>query len=339
MYFSHFNLKNKPFQITADPKFLWLGEKHKEALARLKYGILQNSGFILMTGDVGTGKTLLINCLLNEIGNKIYVATVFDPRLEPLDFYNYISAEFNLNRVFDSKGEFLIEFKRYLIDAYRQRIKVLLIIDESQRLEPETMEQIRLLSNIEMPHAKLINIFFVGQTELMILLSQEQNRAILQRITMIYNLEPLTELETKEYIAHRLKVAGSNRNIFNHRAVAEIYSLSHGYPRLINNICDNALLTGYVKNLQQIDGPLIRECAKDSEIPCRLDNRSDLDKNLIETEIFSTKIKSQNEKSQSKIYAMYFILFVALSWLVLLSLSNLDLISLPNLEMFKDWIF
>jgi len=337
MYFSHFNLKNKPFQITADPKFLWLGEKHKEALARLKYGILQNSGFLLMTGDVGTGKTLLINCLLNEIGNKICVATVFDPRLEPLDFYNYISAEFNLNRIFDSKGEFLIAFKKYLVDAHRQRIRVLLIIDEAQRLEPVTMEQIRLLSNIEMPHAKLINIFFVGQTELIISLSQGQNRAILQRISIIYNLEPLTELETKEYILHRLKVAGSNGNIFTDKAVGEIYSFSHGYPRLINNICDNALLTGYVKNLQQIDGPLIRECAKDSEVTLGLDKSADKEEGG-ETEIFS-RIEIQNKKLRKKNYFIYLILFIVLSWLVLTSLSNLELISLPNVGELKNWNF
>ena len=338
MYLNHFNLKIKPFQITADPKFLWLGDKHKEALARLKYGILQNSGFLLMTGDVGTGKTLLINCLLKEIGNKICVATVFDPGLEPLDFLNFISAEFSLNRVFESKGEFLIEFKKYLVDAHRQRKRVLLIIDESQRLEPATMEQIRLLSNIEMPHAKLINIFFVGQTELIISLSQDQNRAIRQRITMLYNLEPLTELETKVYIVHRLKVAGLNGNIFTDKAVGEIHTFSHGYPRLINIICDNALLTGYVKDLRQIDAALIRECAKDFQASYGLDNRADIEKEVSETEIFS-RIKIENEKSQNKKYFMYFILFLILSWLVLLSLSNLDLISLPKLGLLKDWIF
>ncbi|GAG75380.1 unnamed protein product, partial [marine sediment metagenome] len=142
-----------------------------------------------------------------------------------------------------------IEFKKFLLNAYHQNEKVLLIIDESQRLEPETMEQIRLLSNIELPHSKLINIFFVGQTEFLFALSQNINRAIRQRITVRYNLDPLTELETKDFIEHRLKVAGSNGHIFTHKAVGEIYSFSHGYPRLINIICDNVLLTGYAKDL------------------------------------------------------------------------------------------
>ena len=112
MYLNHFNLKLKPFQISADPKFVWLGEKHEEALAMLKYGILQNIGFLLLTGDVGTGKTSIINCLLKDIGNQAYVATVFDPALEPLEFFNFVSEEFNLNQIFDTKGAFLIEFKK-----------------------------------------------------------------------------------------------------------------------------------------------------------------------------------------------------------------------------------
>ena len=327
MYLNHFNLKLKPFQISADPKFVWLGEKHKEALAMLKYGILQNIGFLLLTGDVGTGKTTIINCLLKEIGNQAYVATVFDPALEPLEFFNFISAEFNLNQTFDTKGAFLTAFKKYLLSAYHQNKKVLLIIDESQRLLPETMEQIRLLSNIEMPHSKLINIFFVGQTEFSVALSEDKNRAIRQRINVQYNLDPLTESEVNRFIEHRLKVAGSNGHIFTHEAVGEIYSFSHGYPRLINIICDNALLTGYVKDLQQIDAALIRQCARDFQASCGLDKRSNSEAEIDETEKFS-KIKIENKKSQNNKYFIYLILFVILGGLVLLSFSNLDLISL-----------
>lgn len=333
MYLTHFNLKLKPFQISADPKFVWLGEKHEEALARLKYGILQNIGFLLLTGDVGTGKTSIINCLLKNIGNQAYVATVFDPALEPLDFFNFISEEFNLNQNFATKGAFLIEFKKYLFNAYHQNKKVLLIIDESQNLLPETTEQIRLLSNIEMPHSKLINIFFVGQTEFSITLSQNKNRAIRQRISVRYNLDPLTESEVKQYIEHRLKVAGSNGHIFTHNAFGEIYSFSNGYPRLINIICDNALLTGYVKDLKQIDATLIRECAKDCQAPYGLDQRTNIEEEIDDTEVFS-KIKSQNKK-----YFIYMVFFAILSGLVFLSVSNLDLISLPKLELLKNWIF
>ncbi|UCG07428.1 MAG: OmpA family protein [Desulfobacterales bacterium] len=267
MYRTFYNLNSKPFQITTDPKFLWLGEKHKEALAMLKYGILENKGFLLLTGDIGTGKTALVNALVKIIDIAAIVATIPDPGLESLDFFNILAEEFNMNRKFDSKGSFLIHLKHFLHSAYAADKKVLLIIDEAQRLNHELLEQIRLLSNIEMNNRKLINIFFVGQTEFNDMLLQERNKAIRQRITVTYHIEPLSENETWHYIKHRLKIAGTTQEIFQPKAVQEIYSFSQGYPRLINIICDHALLTGYASGVKTIDVNIIKECERELRIP------------------------------------------------------------------------
>jgi general secretion pathway protein A len=260
-----------PFQITTDPKFLWLGEKHSEALATLKYGILENKGFLLLTGDVGTGKTALINRLIKMIDVAAIVAKIPDPGLSSLEFFNFLAIEFKMNKKFDSKGEFLIHLKHFLHKAHFSQKKVLLIIDEAQRLSHDLLEQIRLLSNIELQDRKLINIFFVGQTEFNEMLMEDRNRAVRQRITVSYHIDPLTEAEARLYIKHRLKVAGATRDIFGRDAVREIYNYSGGYPRLINIICDHALLTGYSYDLKSIDKKVIKECEQELQIPVEVD--------------------------------------------------------------------
>ena len=266
MYLSHYNLQAKPFGISPDPKFLWLGEKHREALAVLKYGIQEEKGFLLLTGDIGTGKTALINALVNIINVNALVAAVPDPGLNSIDFFNYLSEEFEMNRTFDTKGEFLIHFKHLLHEAHQAQRKVLLIIDEAQRLNHELLEQMRLLSNIEMDNRKLINIFFVGQTEFKDTLRQERNKAVRQRITVSYHLDPLTQSETRKYIQHRLKIAGAVGEIFRANAIAEIFSYSRGNPRLTNILCDHALLTGYSAGITTIDKKIISECSTELEI-------------------------------------------------------------------------
>jgi general secretion pathway protein A len=267
MYLKFYQLNQKPFQITTDPDFLWLGEKHAEALATLKYGILEDKGFLLLTGDVGTGKTALIKLLLRTIDVAAIVAAVPDPGLEPIDFFNFLAEEFRMDRHFASKGEFLIEFKQFLLNAYSTEQKVLLIIDEAQRLTIDMLEQVRLLSNIELDNRKLINIFFVGQQEFNQMLMDERSKALRQRITANYHIEPLEESETLQYIQHRLKVAGARTEIFTSDAMRRVHVFSRGYPRLINIICDHALLTGYAKEAKQIDVQLIRECEKELRMP------------------------------------------------------------------------
>ncbi len=273
MYTSFYGLNKKPFQISSDPAFMWFGEKHKEALATLKYGILDNKGFLLLTGDVGTGKTTLINSLLESLDDDVVCTSVPDPGLEKLDFFNYIASSFGIDQEFLTKGSFLVRFRQFLTDANDFNKKVLLIIDEAQLLTQELLEEIRLLSNIEKTDAKLINIFFVGQNEFNEILNREQNRAVRQRLTLNYNIDPLTPDETAEYISHRLKIAGAQNTIFTQEATQEVFMYSGGFPRRINIICDHSLLSGYVQEKTEIDEGIVKDCAKDLKIPAYVRNR------------------------------------------------------------------
>lgn len=330
MYQSFYHLKIKPFQITTDPKFLWLGEKHKEALATLKYGILENKGFLLLTGDVGTGKTVLIHGLMKIIDVSAIVAAIPDPGLNSLDFFNFLAEEFKMNRRFDSKGAFLIHLKHFLYRASSTDKKVLLIIDEAQRLNHELIEQIRLLSNIEKDNRKLINIFFVGQSEFNKILNQERNKAVRQRITVSYHIDPLTENETRDYINHRLKVAGCKTELFKPEAVRKVYAFSHGYPRLINIICDHALLTGYSGGKKTIDAAVIKECERELRIP--IDNaKSEGD----EQEFFNTRespfavIQNQSTGRRIGFFSVILLLLVAIGYF----LFNFELKDSPRWKM------
>jgi general secretion pathway protein A len=266
MYLSHYNLVEKPFQITTDPKSLWLGEKYQEALAALKYGVIDSKA-VLLTGDVGTGKTTLINALQGELDSNIIVATVPDPNLELLEFLNLLATAFKIEAKFTGKGDFLTEFTRFLNDAHANDKKVLLIIDEAQRLSTELLEEIRMLSNIEKENTKLLNVFFVGQNEFARELTKKDSRALRQRVAITHQIEPLTETETAEYIKYRLKVAGTEEEIFTRKAIPGIHAFSRGYPRVINIICDHALLTGYVRGLKTISPAIIKECTEELTIP------------------------------------------------------------------------
>jgi general secretion pathway protein A len=263
MYLSHYRLEQKPFGISPDPTFFWLSESHKEGWAALEYGIRENKGFLILTGDIGTGKTALINLIIRSTQVNSVIATIPDPDLDILDFFNILAEEFQMNKIFDSKGKFLIEFKNFLYEVYGSEGKVLLIIDEAQRLNFELLGQIRALSNIERADHKLINIFFVGQPEFIDILREKRNEAVRKRITVSYHLEPLSVAETGQYIKHRLSVAGVTREIFTSEAVYEIHAFTGGYPRLINILCDHALLSGYSADLNTINTEIIKECEND----------------------------------------------------------------------------
>jgi general secretion pathway protein A len=229
--------------------------------------MLKREGFLLLTGDVGTGKTSLIRYLLRLIDSSPLVAVIYDPDMPSLDFFNYLSAEFQLNREFSSKADFLIHFKKFLLRADAEQKHVFVIIDEAQRLNHERLEEVRLLSNIELDNQKLINIFFVGQSEVENTLMDPRNKAISQRISISYRIEPFTESETIQYIAHRLKIAGAKRGILTVNACREIFAVSGGIPRLINSICDCALLSGYTRNMKVVNSKFIKECQLDLRIP------------------------------------------------------------------------
>jgi general secretion pathway protein A len=267
MYLDYYELKKYPFRTNPDPDFLWFGEKHKEALSLLKYGILKRDGFLLLTGDVGTGKTSLIRQLLKVIDSSALVATINDPDMPAIDFFNYLSEEFRMNMVFSNKADFLIHFKKFLLKAYSEHKSIFVIIDEAQRLNHDHLEEIRLLSNIELDDQKLINIFFIGQSEIEQILKDEKNKAISQRISLSYHIQPLDKLETVKYIAHRLKISGSKRGIFTVDACEDIFAISGGIPRLINSICDCALLSGFAEGRKVVDSKMINECQIDLRIP------------------------------------------------------------------------
>ena len=273
MYLSYYNLKVKPFQISADPKFLWLGEKYKEALATLKYATLENKGFFLLTGDVGTGKTTLINALINSLGKETIVAKVSYPGLNTLEFFNFIANEFKMNKMFSNKGDFLVHLDNFLNNAYENNKKVLVIIDEAQCLKQELLNDIRLLSNIERQNTKLINLFFVGNNEFNDILLDTANSNLRQRITIKYHIDTLTKNEVAEYVRYRLKIAGSEQDIFTPGAMHQIFSFSGGCPRLINIICDHALLTGYAKGKKTIDAGILKECTKELQITTQRKNK------------------------------------------------------------------
>ena len=320
MYLSYYNLKAKPFQMSTDPAFLWLGEKHREALAILKYAILENKGVLALTGDVGTGKTTLINALLKSIGEDTVTATIYDPRLEVLDFFNTVAAAFQIGKTFDGKGKFILQFMDFLIKAHERNQKVLLIIDEAQGINKDLLEEIRLLSNLEADYTKLLNRLFVGQNEFVDILQKYENRALRQRVTIRYHIDPLTLNETAAYIKYRLEVGGTETLIFDSGAIDEVFFFSGGYPRLINIMCDHALLSGYVREVQVINADLIRECREDllvskktSEITIVTNDKSlsqkcrslkaktlSLDEFLLlidsKTETFETKKQKKEEK-------------------------------------------
>jgi type II secretory pathway predicted ATPase ExeA len=266
MYVDYYNLKSEPFRITPDPKFAWLGEKHAEALATLEYGLQGNKGFVVLTGDVGTGKTLIINCLLNRLDPDVIAVKVQNPGMAPVDFFNFVAAKLGFEKGFNTKGKFLLHFEDFLHQAHSEGKKVLLVVDEAHRLSPRLLQEIRLLSNIELEYEKLLNIFIVGQVELEEILARDKNKALRERISVWYRIDPLTEAETRQYVDHRLEVAGSESEIFEADALQEIFRHSKGIPRLINILCDQALLTGLASNVQQIDGNVIRECAQDLKL-------------------------------------------------------------------------
>ncbi len=273
MYHAHFGFKSKPFQINADPKFLWMGEKHTEALWVLRYGVLERRGFLLLTGDVGTGKTTLLNAFLAELPPDVVVARIPDPNLDLMDFINILSGIFGMNESFQSKGPFLVQLEAFLKKQHYLGRTVLLIIDEAQRLTCELLEEIRALSNLEKPEAKLLNIFFVGQDEFNDMLLDQRNKAIRQRITLSYHLEPLNRKEVGKYIWHRQKVAGVQKNLFTRKSIDFIYAFSGGFPRTINIICDHALLSVYADGKRLVSHAIVSECARDIEIRSFLKHR------------------------------------------------------------------
>ena len=209
MYKSFYKLDRKPFEVLPDNSFLWLGDHQKEALSTLRYGVLDNKGFLLLTGEAGGGKTSLVKALTKSFDSDVVWAVIDDPTLERIDFYNEIARNFGIDKKFTSKVQFLIQFSHFLHKADDDNKKVLLLVDECHLLSQEMLEELRLLSNIEKADSKLINIFFVGEQSFNELIGQPKNRAVRQRLTLTIELPRLTAGETEDYINHRLQLAGA----------------------------------------------------------------------------------------------------------------------------------
>ena len=256
MYLDFYGLREAPFSITPDPRFVFLSERHRDALAHLLYGIGQGGGggFVQLTGEVGTGKTTLCRLLMEQLPENTRVALVLNPKLSPLELLETICEELHLpieQRRGSLKG--LVDaLNTYLLEAYAQGLRVVLIIDEAQNLSAEALEQVRLLTNLETPTQKLLQIILLGQPELRDTLARPELRQLAQRITARYHLTPLNEDETESYLRHRLAVAGCSRFPFTKLAVRKVHEHAGGVPRLINVIADRALVGGYAHGLSQV---------------------------------------------------------------------------------------
>jgi general secretion pathway protein A len=264
MYLRFFGLNEKPFAITPDPRYLYLSERHAEALAHLLYGVNEAGGFIQLTGEVGTGKTTVVRTLLSRVPHHADVAVILNPRVTPVEFLLTICEELGLG-IADADRESIKHvvdaLNRRLLSAHAEGRRIIVIVDEAQNLSAEVLEQVRLLTNLETPTQKLLQIILIGQPELRELLDRTELRQLAQRITGRYHLEPLSREETLGYIRHRLRVAGAAEDIFTPAALAEVHRVAAGVPRVINVTCDRALLGAYTRETRKVTPSLVRLAA------------------------------------------------------------------------------
>jgi general secretion pathway protein A len=264
MYTSFFGLNEKPFSITPDPRYLFMSERHGEALAHLVYGVTESGGFIQLTGEVGTGKTTLVRTLLlNRMPNNADVAVVLNPQQSAHEFVESICDELHVPMP-DQQNSIkacVDALNQHLLTAHADGRRTILVVDEAQNLAPDVLEQVRLLTNLETSKQKLLQIILIGQPELRELLARSDLRQLAQRITGRYHLEPLSRDETAQYIKHRLTVAGALVELFDAGARREVFRISHGIPRLVNVICDRALLGAYSHEVRNINRRLVKRAA------------------------------------------------------------------------------
>ncbi len=269
MYKDFYRLKKHPFEITPDPAFLFPTPWHNEALASLYYGVISHRGFVVLTGEVGTGKTLLLRCLLDLVRKRnIASALIFNPTLSPLEFIRYIAGDFGLPVAGLAKDQIIHVLNRFVLQRHQSGLTTLLVVDEAHHLSSEVLEEIRLLTNLETAQHKLLQIVMAGQPELDQKLDSVELRQLKQRIALRCQLGPLNPEECQKYIKRRLEIAGAQPGtaIFTEAAVTTVFRLSKGIPRLINTICENALLVGYAKPSPIVTPEIVDAVAKDLRV-------------------------------------------------------------------------
>ena len=268
MYKEFFNLRRNPFEITPDPSFLFPTKRHNEALAALYYGVRRHKGFVVMTGEVGTGKTLLVRCLLELLRRTdVSFAYVFNSKLSPVEFIRYIAGDLGIPVTGKAKDELLLDLSTYLVQRHRQKLTTLVVVDEAHHLSVDVLEEVRLLTNLETSQEKLLQILLVGQPELDQQLDSSNLRQLKQRVALRCHLEPLIADETREYVCRRLQVAGATAPaadaIFPDATIEQVHRHSRGIPRLINTICENALINAYARQFSRITPEMVDEVAAD----------------------------------------------------------------------------
>jgi len=267
MYKSFFNLKSAPFGSSPDPRFLYMMPHTREALAGLEYGISARKGFIVLTGEVGTGKTTLLRRSLASFDqNRVFTSFVFNPRLDTLDFLEFVLSDFGLTPANRTKSGMLLQLNRWLIERYRRQETCVIVVDEAQNLTTELLEEIRLLTNLETSSEKLVQIVLSGQPELEMMLRQPNLRQLRQRIALWCRTRALSAEQTGAYIAQRLLIAGTSETIFTPEAVMAIHRASRGIPRVINLICEHSLIFGYAEQVHQIPETIVFSVAEDLDL-------------------------------------------------------------------------
>ena len=268
MYKSFYNLERNPFELTPDPFFLFSTPRYDEALATLYHGVRGHKGFVVLTGEVGTGKTLLLRCLLQLLrqNNDVAYAYIFNGRLSPTEFLQYIASDFGRPASGRNKSEILFDLSNYVIARGSRKLTTVLVVDEAHHLSADILEEIRLLTNLETTQDKLLQVLLVGQPELNDKLDSPALWQLKQRVAHRSQLAPLDLHETNGYIERRLQLAGSSSNdclVFLPETIAAVYRHSHGIPRLINTICENALITAYARQKRSVIPEIIEDVAAD----------------------------------------------------------------------------
>lgn len=268
MYLEHFGLQDHPFRVTPDARYLYLGTAHARAMAYMEYTVWNRDSFVVITGEIGSGKTTLIQKLLSALDDRVVVARIYHTQLDEIEFLQAFLVDLGLEPFGLSKVQMLGRLNEFFLDQYAAGKRIVLIVDESQNLSRRVLEEIRLLSGLETYQEKILNVILVGQPELNELLDAPGMEQLVQRVRLRFHIRPFDAMETRAYVEHRLGVAGAKRqDIFTSDAYDPLYRYTGGTPRLINSLCDTALICAYADGLKQVDGTVVRTAVQELQWP------------------------------------------------------------------------